>query len=182
MAIQDCPVDQVAQVSPVSLVSLDHQDQRVNLDSQGSDSQDHQELKDSQVFPASQEAQEDQADLEWTASPASLDSLDLKVNLALDSMVLQVYQEYPEVKEYLDQREILVSLVALDHQDDLDLMVAQDLKVTLVYLVSLELVAHLDPPLLVQLGPQASLDHQAQWVHQVSQDQMERRETLALQV
>lgn len=52
-----------------------------------------------------------------------------RVNLALDSMVLQVYQEYPEVKEYLDQREILVSLVALDHQDDLDLMVAQDLKV-----------------------------------------------------
>lgn len=40
-------------------------------------------LQDSQVFPASQEAQEDQADLEWTASPASLDSLDLKYNQIL---------------------------------------------------------------------------------------------------
>lgn len=64
MASQDSLVDQVAQVSPASLVSPDYQEQRVTPDSQGSDSQDHQELKDSQVSPASQDPQEDQADQE----------------------------------------------------------------------------------------------------------------------
>lgn len=100
----------------------------------------------------------------------------------MDSLVLQVYQEYLEVKEYPDPREILVSLAALEHQGDLDLMVVQDLKVTPVYLVSLELVAHPDPPPLAHLDPQAPLDPKALWVHQDSQEEMERRETPALQV
>lgn len=52
-----------------------------------------------------------------------------RVNLALDFLVLQVHQECLEVKEYPDSREMLVSLVALEHQGDLDLMVVQDLKV-----------------------------------------------------
>lgn len=100
----------------------------------------------------------------------------------MDSLVLQVYQECLELKEYRDPREILVSLVVLDRQDDLDLMALQELKVTPVYLVSLELVAHPDPPPLAHLGPRAPLDPQAQWVRQDSREQMEGRETPALQV
>lgn len=63
-----------------------------------------------------------------------------RVNRALDSLVLQVYQECLELKEYRDPREILVSLVVLDRQDDLDLMVLQELKVFCGYRCVRELV------------------------------------------
>lgn len=43
-----------------------------------------------------------------------------RVSPALDSLVLQVYLEYLDLKVRLDPREILVSLAALDHQGDLD--------------------------------------------------------------
>lgn len=69
----DCPVDQEARVHPDRMVSPVYQEGRVNLDSQASDSQDPQELKDSQVFPASLELPEVQADQEWTDFPANLD-------------------------------------------------------------------------------------------------------------
>lgn len=97
-------------------------------------------------------------------------------SLALVCLDLQVYQEFLEQKVCLDQRETPVSLAALVHLDDLDLMAVQapkvkrsehsDLKppprcspshligwnlralidqVSLVHLVFLELVVHLDP-------------------------------------
>lgn len=52
-----------------------------------------------------------------------------RVSLVLAFLVPPVYQEYPEVKGSQDQREILVSLVALVHLDDLDSMAHQDRKV-----------------------------------------------------
>ncbi|KAG7218682.1 hypothetical protein INR49_019806 [Caranx melampygus] len=99
---------------------------------------------------------------------ASLEFLDLRVSLALDFLAHLVYQEYLGLKVSLDQRVILVSLEAPVHQDDLDLMVPQDPKVSPVHLVSLELVAHLDPHPLAHWGPQAQVDLQAQWDHQDS--------------
>lgn len=95
-------------------------------------------------------------------------------SLALVCLDLQVYPEFLEQKVFLDQRETLVSLAALVHLDDLDLMAVQAPKVTqsehsdfkppprcsdligwnlcalidqvsLVHLVFLELVVHLDP-------------------------------------
>lgn len=48
---------------------------------------------------------------------------------ALDSLALQVYQDYLDLKVSSDQKEILVFLAALVHRDDLALMVHQDLKV-----------------------------------------------------
>lgn len=58
-------------------------------------------------------------------------SLFVRVNPASASRAPQVYLEYLEVKVCLDQRETLVSLVALVHLDDLDLMAVQELKVFL---------------------------------------------------
>lgn len=182
MVYQDCQDHQVTQVSLDSPVSLVHLGERVNLDSQASDSQDPQELKDSQVSPASQELPEEEADQEWMDSLASLDFLDLRVSPALAFLDPQVYQEYLEAKDSRDQREILVSLAALVHLDDLDLMAVQDLKVSPVYLVYLELVAHLDPSLAAHWGHLAQLDPLAQWDHQDSPAQTVRRETPALQV
>lgn len=51
-------------------------------------------------------------------------------SLALVCLDLQVYQEFLEQKVFLDQRETLVSLAALVHLDDLDLMAVQAPKVT----------------------------------------------------
>lgn len=99
---------------------------------------------------------------------ASLDFLDPRVNLALASLALQAFLEYLEVKVFLDRREILVSLGALVHLDDLDLTALQELKVSPVYLVFLELVAHLDPPLSDHWVHQAHLDPLAQWDRQDS--------------
>lgn len=45
----------------------------------------------------------------------------------------QVYQEYLDLKDSPDQREILVSLAALVHLDDLDLTALQGLKVVIIY-------------------------------------------------
>lgn len=115
-------------------------------------------------------------------SLASLDSLDPRVSLASAFLAPQVYQEYLEVKVSLEPREILASLAAPVHLDDLDLMAVRELKVMLVHLVYLELVAHPDPPPLAHWGNQAPLDPLAQWDHQDSLDQTERRETPALQV
>lgn len=115
-------------------------------------------------------------------SPASLDFLDPRVSLALAFLAPQVYQEYLEVKVSPDQREILVSLAAQVHLEDLDLMAVLELKVSPVHLVYLEVVAHLDPPPLDHLGHQAHLDSLAQWDHQDSLEQTDRRETPALQV
>lgn len=115
-------------------------------------------------------------------SLASLDFRDPRVSLALAFLVPQVYQEYPDLKVSPDQREILASLAAPVHPDDLDLTAVRDLKVSLVHPVYLELVAHLDPPSPVRGGLKAPLDHLAQWDHQDSLDQTERRETPALQV
>lgn len=182
MASQDCLVLQVPLVSLVGMVSLVYQGQRVTQDSQGLDFQDRQELKDSQVFLASQELRENQADQALMDSPANLDFLDPRENLALGSLAHQVYLEYPEVKVFQDQREIQVSLVVLVHLDEMDLMVLQDLKVNLVHQVFLELVAHLDLPPLAHWGHLVHLAHLAQWDHQDSLEEMERRETLALQV
>lgn len=50
-------------------------------------------------------------------------------SLALVCLDLQVYQEYPDLKVWLDQREIPGSLAALVRLDDLDLMVLQAPKV-----------------------------------------------------
>lgn len=50
-------------------------------------------------------------------------------SLALVCPDLQVYQEYLDLKVCLDQRETLVSLAALVHLDDLDLMAVQAPKV-----------------------------------------------------
>lgn len=116
------------------------------------------------------------------ASPASLDFPGPRVNPALDSLVLQVYPEYLEAKVYPDPREILVSPAAPDHQGVLDLMVHQDLKVTLVYLVTLELVAHQDHLTLAHLGPRVFPDPQVQWVPLGSQAETEGKETPDLQV
>lgn len=113
---------------------------------------------------------------------ASLDSLDPRVNLDLASLVLQDYQEYPVEKVSLDQRETLVSRAALVHPDDLDLMEVQDLKVSPVFLVFLEHVAHLDLPPLVHWVHQAHLDPPAQWDPQDSLEETERRGTRVLQV
>lgn len=115
-------------------------------------------------------------------SLASLDFLDPRVSLALASLVHQVYQEYLDLKVSPDQREILASPAAPVHPDDLDLMVLRELKVSPVHLVYLELVAHLDPPPPARWGSQAPLEPLARWDHQDSLDQMERRETPALQV
>lgn len=79
-------------------------------------------------------------------------------------------------------REILVSLVTPVCQDGLELMELQDSKASLVHLVHLDLVAPLDPPLLVERAHQVSQDLRAQWDHQGCQDQMVQKETLALQV
>lgn len=182
MATQDCPAPQATQVSLDKMDSLVYQGQRVNLGSLELDSQDPQELKDSQVSQASQELLQDQADQELMDSQASLDYLDQRVNLASVFLGPQVYQEYLDLKGSPGQREILVSLAALVHLDDLDLMVLQELKVRPVHQVYLELVVHLDPPLSAHWGHLAHLDPLAQWDHQGSPDQMERRETLALQV
>lgn len=178
----DCLVHQVPRVSLDSLVSLVYQEPKETLDSQASDSQDPQELKDSQGSPDSQDLLQDQADQEWTDYPASPDLLDPRVNPASDFLVLLVYQESLDLKVSLDQREILVSPEAQVHQDDLDLTELQVPKVSPVHLVYLELVAHLDPPALDLWDPQAPPDLQVQWDHQDSLDQMERKETLALQV
>lgn len=115
-------------------------------------------------------------------SPASLDYLDLRVSLALAFLARPVYLEYLELKASQDQREILVSPVALVYLDDLDLTELQELKVSLVYPVYLELVALLDPPLSAHWGHLAHLDPLAQWDHQDSLEETERRETLVLQV
>lgn len=179
---QDCPALQAPQERPGRTVSLVYPEPRVNQDSQASDSQDPQELKDSQVFPASQEPPEDQADQVLMDSPASLDSQDQRVSLALASLAPQVYQEYLDLKVSLDQREILVSQEVPVHLDDLDLMAVRGLKVSPVYLVHLDSVAHLDPPSLAHWGHQAHLDSLVQWDNQDSLDQMERRETPAPQV
>lgn len=50
-------------------------------------------------------------------------------NLALVCLDLQVYQEYLDLKVWLDQRETLGSLAVLVLLDDLDLMALQALKV-----------------------------------------------------
>lgn len=50
-------------------------------------------------------------------------------SLALVCLELQVYQAYLDLKVCLDQRETLVSLAALVHLDDLDLMALQAPKV-----------------------------------------------------
>lgn len=116
---------------------------------------------------------------------ASLDSLEPRVSLALAFLAPLVYQEYPELKDTQDQREIPVSLVALVHLDDLDSMVLQALKVSPVYMVYLEPVARLDPPPLAHWGLPAHLEPLAQWDHQARKDspeEMEQRETLVLQV
>lgn len=52
-----------------------------------------------------------------------------RVSLVLAFLGPQVYQEYLEVKGSQDQRETLVSLAALVHLDDLDLMAVQGPKV-----------------------------------------------------
>lgn len=170
MESQDCPAHQEAQVSPDSLVSLGHQEAKVNLDFQELDSQDLQVLKDSQVSPASQELLEDQADQELMVSLDSLDSLDPRVSLVLAFLAPQVYQVYLVPKGSLDQREILVSLAALAHLEDLVSMVLLEPKVSPVYLVHLEVVAHLDPPPLAHWDHLAHQDLLAQWDHQVSLD------------
>lgn len=182
MENQDCPAHQVTQVSLDSLVSLVYQEPRVILDSRASDSQDPQVLKDSQVSPDSQDLLVDQADQELTDFPGSLEYLDPRASLALVFLARQVYQEYLDLKDSPDQREILVSLAALVHLDDLDLTALQGLKAIRAYLVHLELVAHLDPPPLAQWDNLAHLDLLAQWDHQDSLDQMVRRETPVLQV
>lgn len=178
----DCPVHQVPQVSLDSLVSLVYQEPKETPDSQASDSQDPQELKDSQVSPVSQDLLQDQADQEWMDSPASPEFLDPRVNPASDFLVLLVYLESLELKVSPDRREILVSLEAPVHQDDLDSMELRDRKVSPVHLVYLEGVAHLDPPALDLLEPRAPLDLQARWDHQDSQEQMEPKETPAPRV
>lgn len=76
----------------------------------------------------------------------------------------------------------MVSLVVLVHQAGLEVTEFQDPKVSLVHLVYLDLVAHLDSPLLVHRVPQDLWDLQAQWDHQGSLEQMAQKETLALQV
>lgn len=182
MENQDCPAHQVTQVSLDSLDSPVYQEPRVILDSLASDSQDPQVLKDSQVSPDSQDLLEDQADQELMDFPASLEYLDPRASLALVFLALQVYQEYLDLKDSLDQREILVSLAALVHLDDLDLTAVQELKAIRAYLVHLELVDHLDPPPLAQWDNLAHLVLLAQWDHQDSLDQMVQRETLVLQV
>lgn len=48
-------------------------------------------------------------------------------------------------------------------------MAVQELKVSLVYLVTLELVAHQDSPSRAHLDLQDLLDPKAQWVHLGSQ-------------
>lgn len=53
-----------------------------------------------------------------------------RVSLALDFLAHLVYQAYLDLKVSLDQRVILVSLEAPVHQDDLDLTVPQDPKVS----------------------------------------------------
>lgn len=185
MESQDCLDHQVTQVSPDRMVSLVYQERRVTLDSQALDFQDPQALKVSQVSLASQDLLEDQEDQEWMDSPASLDSLDQRVSLALAFLDPQVCQECLDLKVSLDQREILVSLAAPVHPDDLDLMADRELKVSPVALVYLELVAHLDLPQPAHWGSQAPLDPLDQWDHQArkdSLDQTERRETPVLQV
>lgn len=52
-----------------------------------------------------------------------------RVSQVLDFLVLQVHQEYLELKVSLDQREIQVSLATQADQDDLGLMDFQALKV-----------------------------------------------------
>lgn len=56
-----------------------------------------------------------------------------RASLALVFLARQVYQEYLDLKDSPDQREILVSLAALVHLDDLDLTALQGLKVVIIY-------------------------------------------------
>lgn len=154
----------------------------MNLDSQASDSQDPQELKDSQVFPASLEHPEDQADQEWTDFPASPDYPDKRVSLASAFQARLVYLAYLDLKGSQEQKEILVSLVVLVCLDDLDSMAPQELKVSPVYLAYLEDVALLDPPSWARWDHLAHLEPLAQWDHQDSPEETERRETPVLQV
>lgn len=182
MASLDSLVHQVIQVSLGSLVSLAYQEGRVTLDSQALGFQDPLELKGSQVFLVNQEPLVDRADQEWTDFLGSRDFLDPRVSLASDFLVPQVCQGYLDLKASLDLREILVSLAALVHQDDPDLMGLRDQKVTPVHLADLELPVLLDPPPLAHWGPLVLLDNKARWDHQDSLEQMEQRETPALQV
>lgn len=104
------------------------------------------------------------------------------MNPASDFPAQPVYLEFLVLKVSPDQREILVSQGAPVPQEDLDLMVPQEAKASPVYLVFLELVAHLDPPPLAHWGPQAPPDLQAQWDRQDSLDQTEQKVTLVLRV
>lgn len=178
----DCLVHQESQVHPDRMGSPVYQERRVSLDSQASDFQDLQELKDSQVFLASLELPEDQADQEWTDFPASLDYPDKRVSLASASLARPVYLVYLDLKGSRDQKEILVSLVVLVVLDEVDLMAPQELKVSLVYLVYLEPVALLDPLSWARWDHLAHLERLAQWDHQDSPEQTERRETPVLLV
>lgn len=180
-----CPVPQDPQVSLVSLGFPDYQEQRETRECQESDFQDPQESKVSPGSQVNPDPQEDQDDPEWMVCPDSLGSLDPRGNLVSVCPVLLVYLESPALKVYLDQREIPVSLEALVYPDEVDLTAPQDLKVTLVCRVSLELVAHLDLPLSGHWVHQAHPDFLDQWDLQArkdSQEETEPRETLALQV
>lgn len=115
-------------------------------------------------------------------SLVSRDILEPRVSPVSAFLDPQVYLEYLELKVSLAQKETLASQVAPVHLDDLDSMAPRDLKVTPVHLAHLELVVPPESPPAAQWGSQAAPDLLAQWDHLDSLDQMERRETPALQV
>lgn len=132
---------QVTQERPDNLVSLGYQEAKETQAFQALDYQAPLELKDSQAPLASQVAQEEEADLGWTACLASLDSLEPRENLG---SVLQVFRVPPaslDPKDFPDLKEIPVSPATPVNLDDQALTAARDLKVTQVSLVSPELVA-----------------------------------------
>lgn len=82
-----------------------------------------------------------------------------------------------ELRVCLDQRETQVSPEVLEVPEEMDLMEALEPKESLVYLVSLELAAPLDPLPRDRSEPQAPLDHQDRWDHQDTLEAPEPRVT-----
>lgn len=79
----------------------------------------------------------------------------------------------------MDQRETQVSLEVLEVLEETDLMEAPDPKESLVCLVSLELVVHLDPPPRGPSESQAPLEPLDRWDHQDIPEETEARATPA---
>ncbi|KAL6118329.1 uncharacterized protein ACO6RY_03147 [Pungitius sinensis] len=115
-------------------------------------------------------------------SLASLDFLDQRGSLDLAFLAPQVYQDHLERKASPDRKATLASPAAPALPGALDSTALQDLKVSPVCRVYLELVAHLEAPTPAQWGRRDHPAFLAKWDPQGTPDQTEGRETPGPQV